>query len=849
MTAAVASSPGGAQAPIRPGDYLGFEIGADRALADWSQITGYFTQLARSSPSVVLDTLGPTTNGLPLVMAVISSPRNIARLAEIRSAQARLADPRTLTPDEERRLLDTQPSVVLIQGNIHGSEIAASQMAMLLAHRLATNDTLQRALEHTVILLIPSANPDGEQIITEWYRRGLGTAWEGGPVPWLYHPYVGHDNNRDWFMITQRETRLITDVLYRQWFPEIVYDVHQMGAEGARLFVPPFVDPIDPNVDPLIVRAIGHIGAEMALALQARGKSGVADGVIYDLWWHGGARSTPTRHNMVGVLTEAASVRIATPIVQTAADLKGHQRGLPRYERRMNFPDPWPGGTWRLGDIVEYELIAAEALVRMASQQRGDYIRNFVALGRKAVHQGETESPRAYVIPVEQPDRAAVERLVEVLRLGGIEVQRSRGGVRADGHMLGESYVVRLAQPYRAHAKDLLEVQTFPRMLTYPGGPVERPYDVAGWTLPLQLGVRAIAADVLEPTRTPATSCRASTSAGLVALDPRDTGNYRAVIAALRRGALVRRLPVAVPACGGALPPGAFVVDRAALRGLAAGRAQAVSPALARRASAPVRLPRIALYRPWTANADEGWTRWVFDQFGVPYASVTDSVVRAGALRDQFDLLIVPDMSLREARDGMPAKDVPAPYAGGLGASGLASIGAFVGAGGTLVTFDRAAELATSALEVPVARVTVPPRADDWEEEERAPHTTASGAEPLYAPGSILRVLVDGTHPIGYGMLDTSSVYFTNSVSFDVPARRGLRVIARYPARAQDILLSGFLQGGEAIAGRAAAVEAAVGTGRVIMFGFRPQYRGQSYGTFKMVFNALLDGGTTPARR
>ena len=849
VAAAVLPSPGVAQAPPRPSDVLGFEVGADRTLADWGQITGYFARLAASSASVALDTLGATTNGQPMIMAVISSPRNIARLGEIRTAQARLADPRTLLPDEERRLLETQPSVILIQGNIHGSEIAASQMAMTLAYRLATNDTLQRALEQTVVLLIPSANPDGEQIITEWYRRGLGTAWEGGPVPWLYHPYVGHDNNRDWFMVTQRETRLVTDVLYRQWFPEILYDVHQMYAEGARLFVPPFVDPINPNVDPLIVRAIGHIGAEMALALQARGKRGVADGVIYDLWWHGGARSTPTRHNMIGVLTEAASVRIATPIVQTPADLKGHERGLPRYERRMNFPDPWPGGTWRLGDIVEYELIASEALVRMASQQREDYIRNFIALGRKAVHLGETESPRAYVIPVDQPDRSAVERLVEVLRLGGVTVDRRPGGLLADGRLLGESYVVPMAQPYRAHAKDLLEIQRFPRLPKYPGGPVERPYDVAGWTLPLQLGVRAIAVDSLKTARAPAASCRASASGSLVALDPRDTENYRVVIAALRRGAVIRRLTSPVPACGGAFPAGAFVVERSAMRGMAPGRLTAVSSGQARSGSAPLRLPRAALYRPWTANADEGWTRWVFDQFGVPYTSVTDSVVRAGALRDQFDLLIVPDMSLREARDGMLATSVPPQYAGGLGASGLASLSAFVHAGGTLVTFDRAAELAMAAVDLPVARVSVPPRSDDWEEEDRAADTTASRAEPLYAPGSILRVLIDRTHPVAYGMQDTAAVYFTNSVSFDVPSPGGLRVIAHYPARAQDILLSGFLQGGDAIAGKAAAVEATVGRGRVIMFGFRPQYRGQSYGTFKMVFNALLDGGTIPARR
>ena len=249
------------------------------------------------------------------------------RLEAIRAAQRKLADPRSLTADEERALLASQPAVVVIQCNIHATEIASAQMAMELAYRLATIDTLRRALDDVVVLLLPSANPDGEQMIVEWYRRNLGTRWEGGPTPWLYHPYVGHDNNRDWYMVTQRETRLITDLLYRQWFPEVFYDVHQMGNEGMRLFVPPFVDPINPNVDPLIVRGIAHIGAEMSLALEERGKTGVGDQAIYDLWWHGGARSTPTRHNMVGVLTEAASVRIATPIVQDTSKLAGHSRG------------------------------------------------------------------------------------------------------------------------------------------------------------------------------------------------------------------------------------------------------------------------------------------------------------------------------------------------------------------------------------------------------------------------------------------------------------------------------------------------------------------------------------------
>jgi hypothetical protein len=800
-----------------PREHLGFDVGADRQLADWTQIVAYFSRLADASPEVTLDTLGPTTQGRPLILATITSAENIRKIESIRAAQRRLADPRSLSREDERTIVAAQPAVVVIQCNIHSNEIASAQMAMELAHRLVTIDTLRKALEDVVVLLIPSANPDGEQMIVEWYRRNVGTRWEGGPIPWLYHPYVGHDNNRDWYMVTQRETRLITDLLYRQWFPEVFYDVHQMGSEGMRLFVPPFVDPINPHVDPIVVRAIAHIGAEMALALEERDKSGVGDQAIYDLWWHGGARSTPTRHNMIGVLTEAASVRIATPIEQSIADLEGHTRGLPKYERRMNFPNPWPGGRWRLRDIVEYELIAAEALVKMLAQQRGQYVENFVRLGRRQVALGKTGSPKAYAIPADQPDPSAVERLVEVLVRGGVEVD-SAEAITADGRELGRGYVVRLDQPYRAHALDLLEPQEFPRLERWPGGPIERPYDVAGWTLPLQLGVGVVRAEQVSYRAMRPGIVRIGGTGGCSPGVPltRDTywvtntSCFRGIISSLRRSR-----PVDVGARGNY-----YRVER---------------------------LPRIGVYRPWTANIDEGWTRWVLEQFEIPYTSLTDSVIRRGGLRDRMDAILVTDMSLRDLREGMSDSAVPPPYSGGLGREGIEALKAFVNAGGTLVLLDRASELATTELGVNVRLVKVPPRRDDWD--PPVGDTLESTAHELYAPGSILRVLVDATHPVGFGMPDTAAVYFTNSVTFDVPAGSPVRVIARYPIRGDDILMSGFLQGSPVIAGKAAAVDAQVGRGRVVMFGFRPQYRGQSYGTFRMLFNALLSGGDPVGRR
>jgi hypothetical protein len=840
-----------AQSVPTPSQALGIEVGADRVLADWTQITSYFARLASSSPAVRVDTLGPTTQGRPLVVAVVSTPENVRRLETIRAQQARLADPRGLTAAEERRLVAEQPAVVVIQCNIHSSEIAASQMAMELAHRLATDDTLQRALRDVVVVLIPSANPDGQQMITEWYRKGVGTPHEGGPMPWLYHQYVGHDNNRDWYMVTQAETRLITDLLYRRWYPTVFYDVHQQGSYGMRLTVPPHVDPIDPNVDPLIVRGINHIGAEMSLALESAGKQGVGDAVTYDLWWHGGARSTPTRHNMVGLLTEAASARIATPLTIDSSELRGHPRGLPRYERRINFPNPWPGGVWRMRDIMDYELIAAEALVKMLAQQRATYVANYVRLGRKAVAAGERGGPYAYVIPAGQRDPAAVERLVEVLRLGAVEVQRATTPFTAGGrrHPAG-SYVVPMAQPYRAHAKDLLEPQRFPKMERWPGGPPEPPYDVAGWTLPYQLGVDAVAVDspftlparrpveglaVAEPSR--CVGVYAAARGGL-ALDPRNGYAYAHVLRALARGgqARIAGAPMRL-SDGGRAPSGTFVLDSRGARALAdlgCRPTATVSGDPAGRLLA--RPPRVALYKPWTVSMDEGWTRWVLEQVGFPYTSLTDSVVKAGKLRDHFDVILVPDVSLREMREGMSARQVPAPYAGGLGEGGLSELERFARDGGRLVLMDGSTEFATGVLKAPVTLVTASQpsaRGDD----------AGAGQLPLYAPGSILRVLVDTTHAVAAGMADTAAVYFTNSTTIDVPQGSNARVIARYPARAEDILLSGYLQGGDAIAGKAAAVEVPIGRGTAVLFGFRPQYRGQSYGTFRMLFNALLGAG------
>ena len=804
-----------AQSPIRPSAVLGFEPGADSALADWRQVSGYLNTLAQRSRYVHVDTLGKTTEGRPFVLLTITSPANIARLADIKRTQALLADPRRLNDTALAEIRMRQPAVILISNNIHSTEIASSQMGMTLAYRLVTDPEWQRLLDSVVVLMIPSMNPDGLDTVVSWYRRYKGTPYEGGPLPWLYHKYIGHDNNRDWFMLTQVETRLVTRMLYKEWFPEVVYDVHQMGANGVRLFVPPFQDPVNPNLDPSLVAAINLVGAQMASALYDAGMTGIAHQQTYDLWWHGGFRSTPTRHNMVGILTEAASTRLGSPITLSLDSVRQPGRGV-------NYPAPWPGGTWHLGDIVRYELITSEALVRLAARDRVNVIDRFVGLGRRAVDAGLAGDPFAYVLPAEQRDPESWTALANVLAAGGVEVWRAAEPFTAGGTSYGPgSLVVPMAQPYRAHAKDLLEAQHYTPVNDRP------PYDVAGWTLPFTMGVRADVVNapfranlVRVDTVVPAPG-RIEGSGDVFVLKNRTNAESRAVAQLLAAGQSVTVAGESLLVQG---PRARAILGEAAARhgfSVTAVRERPSGVRVTRQ-----RLPRIGLYQPWTANIDEGWTRWLFEQYGISYTTLHDNDFKKGALRQRFDVIVLPDIDAPAVLHGIDSTRIPVQYAGGLGETGANAVSAFVRGGGTLVCLDASSNFAITRLNLPVVNVLA---------------GEASGPQVLrfYAPGSIFGVLLGGVErggsPVTLGAPDSLDIYFENSAAFTVTAPA--RALATYPAQP---LRSGYARFQERLEGKAALVEAPVGSGRVILFGFRPQFRGQTHGTFKLLFNAVL---------
>ncbi len=845
------AAPVAAQVPT-PDAHFGFRLGADRRLATAEDISRYFTLLASQSDRVRLIDLGTTTDGHPTPAAVVSAPENIRNLDQIRAANLRLSDPRTLEPADARRLAATQKVIVAIGASIHASEIGATQAASELLHTLvtATDPQMLAVLQNVVVVLIPSLNPDGQRLVTDWYEKQKGTPWEGGPMPWLYQKYAGHDINRDAFMMNLAENRNLARFMYSDWHPQVFLTMHQMEDNGPRFFVPPNTDPIDPNSDPLIWRSAALLGSGMALQMQSEGRSGVVSSAKYDYYWPGFEDSAPIGHNTVCLLTEVASVDIATPVNVPATELRAGFKGLADYRPQINFPDPWPGGRWTLRDIVDYDLSAVRGLLFAASAYREPLVRNFYDMGLHAVEKGRAGGPFAFLIPPEQHDPATTARLEELLLAGAIEIQRAMEPFRADGEPYPEGTdIIFMTQPYRAYVKSLLERQSYPARRVGPNGPPERPYDVAGWTLPLQMGVSVITIErrFEPPSLTRVTAPRMPNSAvwgerkpSYWVVEGRGNGAALAVNRLLAAGAAPAWTTTGLDGLGFHYDAGAIVVPYVR-------NSEAVVARIARELGLRVdgmkgRLPanlqpigraRVAVYKPWTASIDEGWTRFVLDSFEFKYSSLTDQQVRAGNLRAQFDAIVLPNVPGNMLAAGYTSEVVPPDYAGGLGDAGIEALRQFVRAGGSLICQGASGGLAVGALELPVRDIA---RENDTR---------------LFVPGSIVRLMLNPSQPLSFGMQPDTAAFFAFSSVYaaasatalaeeprDPSVAAGVKTVAHYGER--DVLLSGWLEGEPIIAGRAAILDAAVGSGRVVLFGFPVQHRGQSHATFRLLFNALF---------
>jgi hypothetical protein len=741
-----------------PASVIGFEPGTDRKLPEWAQIVAYFKALDAASPRVEVRTLGTTTLGRPFIAAFIADSATLANLPKLLETQRRLADPRLTTARERAALERDGKAVVLVTSSIHSTEVGAILTPLILAHRLATGaDEEARAIRrNTLVILVPSVNPDGVDIVADWYRRSLGTAWEGTPPPTLYHYYTGHDNNRDWYAFTQAETRMVVDSLYSPWHPQIVNDIHQQGQSGTRIFIPPYMDPIEPNIDPILSAGVAHMGKAMTWRMTAQGFTGVANNTSYDAWTP--ARAYQHYHGAIRILTETASAALASPITVAFDSLRAGYNVDPKVTS-AEFLTRWPGGRWGIDDIVKYQTAATWALLAQASDDRAFWLSTYGEVQRRALagkrEPGRADWPETIVIPAQPARDTAVNAALRILQRGQVEVRQASAPFSANGRSFpAGSYLVRTAQPYGAFAKTLLEVQRYPDLREYPGGPPKRPYDVVAHTLPLLYGFD-------------------------VAFLADSVGVASTVLAP------VRATPWVAPGLSDA------------------------------------RTKRIAIFRNAMPSMDEGWTRWVFDQYRIPFTTITARDLRAGNLASRFDAIIVPDQAPRLISQG-PVTAYPDSLKGGIGESGATALSAFVDAGGTLLAFNDASEYAIDALGLPVRNVLARTRPTDF-----------------YAPGSLIRVELERGHPLTAGVTAPhSAVWFETSPAFDVTDTTQATVVARYPASG-DPLLSGWLLGAPKLAGKAAMVDVRRGRGRVVLYGFRPQYRGQSMSTFPLIWNAL----------
>jgi Zinc carboxypeptidase len=867
-----------------PEQFLGFTVGADNKLVRWDKIVEYMKLSAANSDRVRFRELGKTSAGNPFIALEISAPETLKNLDHYKQLERRLYFQGGAPTNTERDEVFRQGKLVLlVTCSIHATEIGASQMSVELVHRLATEESpaVRKILDNVIFILVPSLNPDGQIMVTDWFNRNLGTPYANSPIPYLYHPYAGHDNNRDMYMFTQKESQHTARLLWHDWFPSVWLDEHQMGSGGARIFVMPATDPINVNVHPLIYRWNGILGQSQAAALEAEGKEGIIYNSTYTNFWEGAMAWSGWWHNEIGLLTEVASARVAAPIDQQRASarrpvdtlrvapspVEGREpQGRPEDPRgatasgqaargpdaggpiaaptditsRTEYPRPWMGGHWTLRDIVDYELIATMGLLEAAADRRETIMRQIYEVNRQTIEAGRKGDPSAILIPAGgQHDAREAAHLVDRLNMGGVEIYRAEAPFEADGKKYAAgTFVIPMSQVFARYAKDMLERQTYPEVRRGPNDLPEPPYDVTAWSLGMLIGIDTVFVKNALP------GMKMSKVDGMPAVAGSVTGSgsrfvfeYTGPDSAIAMNRLMKD--------GAHLsfdgPSHVSVTGIARLKIEAAARdfglsVRAQNPEPGTRIPEPIAFhaPRVAMYQPWTGgNMDEGWTRWVLEQYEFNLTSIHNADVRGGALRQKFDAIILADQNPRDILEGFDANTIRPEYRGGIGQEGVDNLKQFVAEGGTLVTMGNACDLAIEKLPIPVRNL-----------------KKGLSRDQHFAPGAILRLEIDGQHPIGYGMATETYGFYINNPFFSIVegfASHRTNVVARYPNT--NVVASGWLKGEELMAGRAAVVSIDMNPGKVVLFGLRPQHRAQTHATFPMLFNALylsaLDGVQT----
>jgi len=829
-----------------PESVFGFRVGADYKLFDYGQSIDYFRKLAASSDKIRLVEVGKSSFGVPWTLAIISSPANLAKLDRLKAIAQRLAHPAGLTDDSAHALAREGRAFVDISGGLHASEIAGSQHTPQLAYDLLTrtDDATKEILDNDVLFLWPSINPDGQNIVAHWYWQNVGTPFETAPLQELYQKYIGHDNNRDAYMLNVPESRVVARV-WREWEPQIIYVQHQTAPFPTRIWLPPFAEPIAPRVNPLMSRQVNAIGMTIAQQLETNGQPGATHmGTGFDAWYPGYIDYMPMLQNINSFWTETALYQYATPHQYTINDFPQNYRDL---RPGALYSSPWTPGWWRLRDAVEYMETASLATLQYAAKYKDQLLWNRYQAGRNTIAKYSTSAPYGYVIPQSQRDPNAAADLLRRMAFLGVRVSSLAAPATIDSVQYpAGTWIVPMDQEFGELVRQLFEPQKYPDLREFPGGPPDQPYDAAGWTLPFQMGVNV--AEVKTPipaavrssmrllqgtaadwrTAADAPFSISAAAAGIVtpkttitgkgnslAVDPAQNNTFRLLNRAFADKVPVRYEPGDSAHSGRYLVAGNKYDAMASDLGISAERKNAAKNAV-------TIAPRIAVFRPGPPSMDEGWTEWLLDTHDFKYAPLTSAEIKAGNLSAKYDVILFSSDAARTIVNGFSEQQVPAKYAGGIGAEGVKALDAFVRGGGTMVAINQSADFAIDSLHLPVKNVARGPRSTDY-----------------FASGSILEIITDPSHPVMAGMPEKAKVFTDRSPVFTTLDGFQGRALAKYQAEGSP-LLSGYLLGEKYLNGYAAALDVNLDKGHVILIGFRPQWRGQPVASFRVVFNSLF---------
>ena len=862
-----------------PEQFFGFKIGSDGELARYPKILEYFQLIAKQTDRVKYEELGKTTMGNSYPLLRISSPQNLAKFDRLVEINRRLADPRGLSDAEARQLAAEGKPFYFVYATIHSTEVSNGQAIINIVHRLATENSVQirEILDNAVVLMVPSQNPDGQHLVIDHWYKTKGTPFNR-VYPDLYHKYVGHDDNRDWFMFTQKETRMNIAAVQNKYKPIISHDMHQQGPQGSRIFVPPFTDPFDVNIHPLLALGQATVGQAMASALIGEGKEGVAWTENYDMW--APARQYMVYHGQPRILTEIASSggNLADPFVNPQ---KG--RPLGPQDSRATFPVPYSKDTWTLGQQVDYGVTAALAGMSHVAKYGHEWLYNFYTVHKDWVNYNK--GPYAFVVPAAQRDQFATYEMLEILEFGAVEIHRATAPFTANGKQYAAgSYVVKTAQPYGAFAKTMLEKQIYPDLRIFPGGPPEPPYDVTGHTLWMLMGVTvdSIARPFDAPLElvkkvAPVPTALAARPKGAYLVEPGSYGFFKAVTELQKANVPIYRAAKAFDGHA----PGTWVVPSTAT-------SQPIIEKAAKELGSPVsgtdRVPAVEGFRlkPATrvglwkgaGNMPGGWMMWMLEQYGINH-EVVKSQDFTGDLNAKYDVILLPSgTSKARIISGLdPKRNDPAEWswAFGVGDEGWKKLKAFVENGGTLLAIGSAVETARELLDLPIEKA-LPEGRPRFGPQTAAP---AAGATPsadaalrdafssparlmqtlrdrvadpqslFFCPGSLLQNEFDVNNPVAWGMPAAWPVFFEGDQAYRLRPGFGIetQVVSRYPT--QDVLQSGWLLGEEYLKDQANILSFRIGKGFVVAYGSQVDFRTQPRATFTLIFNAIFHGPST----